>query len=105
MPSWKTTVGRLRLIGMVEGASFLLLMGVAMPLKYLAGMPEAVKWTGWIHGILFIIYGFAILAALLERRITFGKSVIAFVAAFLPFGPFLIDRSLAKDDVAEDPSC
>ena len=95
MPIWKTTIGRLRLTGMVEGTSFLLLMGVAMPLKYFAGMPEAVRWTGWIHGILFIVYCLAILQALMERRISFSRSVIAFIAALIPFGPFLIDRSLA----------
>ena len=42
---------------MVEGVSFLLLMGVAMPLKYFAGMPEAVKLAGWCHGVFFILYG------------------------------------------------
>lgn len=73
-------------------------MGVAMPLKYFAGIPEAVKWTGWIHGLLFIGYCFAILAALVNGRISFGKSVLAFVAALLPFGPFLIDRQLAGDE-------
>jgi integral membrane protein len=104
MPNMKSSVGRLRIIGLVEGVSFLMLMGVAMPLKYLAGMPEAVKWTGWIHGILFIALCLAILQALLERRISFLKSVMTFIAALLPFGPFLMDRSLAKDDEAENES-
>ncbi|MEO5716813.1 MAG: DUF3817 domain-containing protein, partial [Luteolibacter sp.] len=49
MPNWKTEIGRVRLVGMIEGVSFLLLMGVAMPLKYLAGMPVAVKVAGWGH--------------------------------------------------------
>lgn len=98
MPDWKCPLGRMRVVGMCEGASFLLLMGVAMPLKYFAGIPEAVKWTGWIHGLLFIGYCFTILETLLARRITFGKSVLAFVASLLPFGPFLIDRQLAKDE-------
>jgi len=86
---------------MLEGASFILLVGVAMPLKYLAGLPEAVRWLGMAHGVLFIIYCFAILLALLGRKISFGKSVLAFFAAFFPFGPFLIDRSLAEDEAAE----
>lgn len=98
MPNWKSPVGRMRLIGMLEGVSFLLLMGVAMPLKYLAGLPEAVKWTGWIHGILFICYCIVIFAALVGRRISFGKSLLAFVASLIPFGPFLIDRKLAEDE-------
>jgi integral membrane protein len=91
----------MRLIGMFEGVSFLLLMGVAMPLKYFAGFPEAVKWTGWIHGILFICYCMAILTALLGSRISFGKSVIAFVASLIPFGPFLVDGRFAGDEALE----
>ena len=50
-------MGRLRAVGMVEAVSFLLLLGVAMPLKYFAGMPLAVKIAGWIHGLLFIAFG------------------------------------------------
>jgi integral membrane protein len=88
----------MRVVGMFEGASFLLLMGVAMPLKYFAGIPEAVKWTGWIHGLLFIGYCFAILSALTSGGISFKKSVLAFVAALLPFGPFVLDRHLARDE-------
>jgi integral membrane protein len=101
MPNWKSPVGRVRLIGMFEGVSFLLLMGVAMPLKYLAGLPEAVKWTGWIHGILFIGYGLAIFAALVGGRMSFWKSALAFGASLIPFGPFLIDRTLAGDEALE----
>ncbi|MES2924275.1 MAG: DUF3817 domain-containing protein [Verrucomicrobiota bacterium] len=98
MPNWKSPVGRMRLIGMFEGVSFILLMAVAMPLKYFAGMPEAVKWTGWFHGILFICYCLAIFAALVGGRISVGKSVLAFAASLFPFGPFLIDRKLAGDE-------
>jgi integral membrane protein len=101
MPNWKTTVGRVRICGAFEGVSFVLLMGVAMPLKYLAGMPTAVKWPGWIHGVLFMVYCLAILMALVNGRLSFGKSVLAFVASLLPFGPFLIDRVLAKDEARE----
>ncbi len=101
MPNWKCPVGRMRLIGMFEGVSFLLLMGVAMPLKYCAGLPEAVKWTGWIHGILFICYCLAISAALVSGRISFGKSALAFVASLIPLGPFLIDRKLAGDQAIQ----
>lgn len=98
MPNWKTAVGRVRGVGMLEGISFLLLMGIAMPLKYFAGMPEAVKWTGWGHGLLFIFYCLTILTALLGGQLSFGKSVLAFVASLFPFGPFLIDGKLAKEE-------
>jgi integral membrane protein len=91
----------MRIVGSYECVSFLLLMGVGMPLKYLAGMPVAVKWTGWIHGILFIAYCVTILMALLPRRISFRRSVEAFIAALLPLGPFLLDRRLAVDEARE----
>ncbi len=63
-----SAVGRLRAVGMVEAVSFLLLLGVAMPLKYFAGMPLAVKIAGWIHGLLFIAFGVCLLVAHGERR-------------------------------------
>jgi integral membrane protein len=98
MQNWKTEIGRLRILGKMEGVSFLLLMGIAMPLKYFAGLPVAVKYTGWAHGLLFIFYCLAILLALTNGKISFGKSVLAFFAAFIPFGPFLIDPKIAADD-------
>jgi integral membrane protein len=101
MPKLATSVGQVRILGMIEGGSFLLLMGIAMPLKYFAGFPEAVRWTGWVHGILFIVYCLAIFAALTKGRISLGKSALSFVAALVPFGPFLIDRKLAEDEAAE----
>ncbi|MEP7128906.1 MAG: DUF3817 domain-containing protein, partial [Chitinophagales bacterium] len=51
-----TSIGRLRLAGITEGISFLVLLFIAMPLKYFADIPEAVKYTGWLHGLLFILY-------------------------------------------------
>lgn len=103
MPNWKTAVGRMRVVGMLEGVSFLLLMGIAMPLKYLAGRPEAVRYFGWLHGLLFIGYCLAILSALVNGKISFRKSVMAFVASLIPFGPFVIDRKLAGDEEVEEP--
>lgn len=94
-------MGRMRIAGMLEGVSFGLLMGVAMPLKYLAGITAAVEWTGWIHGILFIVYCMTILMSLTSGRISFRRSVEAFIAALFPLGPFLLDRRLAADERSE----
>jgi integral membrane protein len=87
-----TSIGRLRFIGFLEGLSFLILLGVAMPLKYIAGIPEAVFPVGLVHGTLFSLYLLAIGHALYLRKLTLGSSLLAFIAAFLPFGPFLMDR-------------
>jgi len=92
-----TTVGRLRAAGMVEAVSFLLLVGVAMPLKYFAGMPLAVRFAGWTHGLLFLVFGMCLLVAQGERQWPLRWTAMIFVAALLPFGPFVIDRRLQKE--------
>ena len=91
----KRSITQLRRVGYLEGVSFLVLLGVAMPLKYFAGMPQAVKFTGWIHGVLFVAYCLAILRAMREGRWPLSRGVLLFVAALLPCGPFVVDRRVA----------
>jgi integral membrane protein len=91
-----TPLGRLRVIGYCEGVSFLVLLGIAMPLKYAAGMPEAVLITGWIHGVLFIAYVIAAVQAASANRWPHGRLALAFAAAVLPFGPFVFDWWLRR---------
>ena len=94
----KTSIGRLRAIGMAEGLSFILLLFVAMPLKYMANMPIAVTIVGAIHGVLFL----AFLVVLFDTKVAMGwgikKALVPFVAALLPFGPFVIDRRLREEE-------
>lgn len=89
-------IGRLRAIGFVEGVSYLLLLGVAMPLKYAADMPLATKIAGWPHGLLFVALCVLLLQAKLEYDWPLKRAAIVFVAALLPFGPFLIDSRLKQ---------
>lgn len=96
----KTSIGRLRAIGLVEGVSFLLLLGVAMPLKYFAGLPQAVKVVGWIHGLLFITFCMVLLQTRLDAKWNAWRTATILVAALLPFGPFVIDGGLRKEDEA-----
>jgi integral membrane protein len=93
---WKTPIGRLRAAGFLEGTSFLILLFIAMPLKYAADIPEPVTVIGMLHGALFILYLLTIANALVIRDLTFVKSLLAFAAAFVPFGPFLLNRKLHK---------
>jgi len=65
-----------------------------MPLKYFAGMPLAVKIAGWTHGLLFIVFCMFLLVAHGERQWSMRWTAMIFVAALLPFGPFVIDRRL-----------
>jgi integral membrane protein len=94
----KTPIGRLRLIGMLEATSFILLLGIAMPLKYMAGKPEAVSVVGMAHGVLFVTFCGALLQAMNAHDWSIKKALKPFVAALLPFGPFIIDRQLKAED-------
>lgn len=102
MSPLSSPVGRLRAIGLAEGLSFLVLLGVAMPLKYLAGEPLAVKVVGWAHGVLFIAYLAALGQTALTHRWSMFKVALGVIAALLPFGPFVMDRRLRSwaSDVA-----
>ncbi|MGV3596512.1 MAG: DUF3817 domain-containing protein [Bacteroidota bacterium] len=92
----KTTLGRLRLIGFAEGVSFLILLFIAMPLKYAMGMPQAVKVVGMAHGVLFVVYVLAVILAAVEYGWNAKKVAIALVASILPFGPFYADAKIFK---------
>ena len=89
-------VGRVRFVGMLEGLSFLILLFIAMPLKYLADQPMAVRVTGMAHGVLFLLFLFVIFQAWGNKALTTKQSALAFLASLVPFGPFLIDRRLAE---------
>jgi len=88
----------LRQIGLIEGTSTLLLFFVAMPLKYFAGMPKAVSISGMIHGVLFIVYVLSLIRAALLLKRPFGWSTKVFIAAIIPFGPFVIERGLRREE-------
>lgn len=85
-----------RAIGIAEGISFLVLLLIAMPLKYYMDMPAAVKYTGWIHGLLFIAYVIAVLACARVMRWGLFKVLIALGASLIPFGTFVLDIELKR---------
>lgn len=91
-----THIGRMRLISLIEGVSFLVLLGVAMPLKYLAGVPEVVSVVGAVHGVLFILYALAAAALTLALRWSPLWFVGAMVASVVPFGTFYLDARLKR---------
>ncbi len=91
---YRTSIGRLRIIAIIEGISYLLLLGVAMPLKYLVGMPLAVKVAGWAHGVLYVFFCMALLQAMREHAWGVTRGLRLFVASLIPFGTFYTDRGL-----------
>jgi integral membrane protein len=88
------SIDRLRLASILDGVSYLVLLGIAMPLKYLADMPLAVRIVGSLHGFLFLALCACLLEVLVRRRLSFGWCVIVFVCALFPFAPFFLDRKL-----------
>lgn len=93
-----TPFGRFRLIAFLEGLSFLLLLFIAMPLKYILHFPQPVKYVGWAHGVLFIIYIVLLVNVWLSNRWSIWKVALAFLASLIPFGTFILDRQLVKEE-------
>lgn len=96
MKNWfSSSVGRLRLIGYLEGISLLILVGIAVPLKYMYANPALVKAIGPVHGILFLLFVFNTLQVGIEQRWRFAKTTWkVLVACIIPFGTFYIDRKI-----------
>lgn len=100
MHALKTTLGRLRVIGFWEGLSFLVLLLIAMPLKYFADWPHAVRVVGMAHGILFMLYVWAAIQAAVERDWPWKKTAVVLLASLLPAGPFVIDAKVLREEAA-----
>lgn len=100
-PDFRDPVGRVRAVGMVEGVSYLVLL-VCSVIKRVAEMPLGVQIFGPIHGALFLLLIVVIFQAWGNKALSLKLSALAFVASLLPFGPFLIDRQLAKSTPAGD---
>lgn len=96
----KKTFSWFRKIAIAEGISFVVLLFIAMPLKYFAGIPLAVTIVGAIHGILFI--AFMILAR--EVKMDFKKDfrwfIKAFIASILPFGTIIMDKEWKREELS-----
>ena len=88
---------RLRWLSRVEGVSTLLLLFVAMPLKYVAGKPLATSIVGSVHGALFVILCCALLLAVPKVRLPISTAFLGMIAAVVPFGPFWFDRKLVQN--------
>lgn len=90
----------LRAVSWAEGVSFLVLLFVAMPLKYGAGMPAPVRIAGLAHGVLFVVLGVTLIYTVAAVRWPLRRGGMVLLAALLPFGPFIIDRRMKQYDEA-----
>lgn len=98
--NFSTPLARLRLIGLIEGISCVLLFFVAMPLKYLANIPEAVLFVGSAHGGLWVLYLLAVVNVWRSRKWSLDRAVLAGLVSIPPLATFLFDRSLKREQDA-----
>jgi integral membrane protein len=85
---------KFRIINKIEGYSFLILLFLAMPLKYVMGFPVATKIAGMVHGILFLIFIYQLLEARSEEGFGKKETLWYFILSLVPFGSFYTDKLL-----------
>lgn len=94
----KTKVGRLRIIGFLEGISLLVLVFIAVPMKYYFNDPTLTKAIGPVHGALFLLFVFNVLSVGVEQKWKFSTITYKVIlASFIPFGTFFIDHKILKN--------
>lgn len=86
-----------RKTAIIEGISYLILLFVAMPIKYIFDIPEPVKYFGWIHGVLFLFYMAVLIIAAVNYKWSIKRIVIYIIGSVLPFVPFILDKNLKKE--------
>jgi|688.fasta_scaffold01893_9 integral membrane protein len=87
-------INLMRITGIIEGVSYLVLILIAMPLKYYADMPMAVRITGSVHGLLFVLFMYSIVHAMLKASLSFKHAAMAAIASLLPLATFFLDKSI-----------
>lgn len=93
---WTSPIGKIRVLGRWEAVSFLLLVGLGMPLKYMADQPLGVRIFGPIHGLLFLWLMMETISVTAAKKLTLSQAFLIFVASLLPFGPFLLEPRLKE---------
>lgn len=93
---WNSPVGKLRILGRGEGVSFVALVGIGMPFKYLLDDPLLVRLFGPLHGFLFLWLSLATASLVLNEGWPRSRGLAVFAASLLPFGPFVIETRLRQ---------
>ena len=95
------TVRTFATTALIEGISYVVLLGIAMPLKYFFNYPYAVTVVGWAHGALFMLYATLLVLCWIRYKWRFGRVVYYFIASLLPVVPFFVERKLRKEYASE----
>ncbi|WP_039865893.1 DUF3817 domain-containing protein [Pedobacter sp. BAL39] len=93
-----TTLSIFRKVALAEGISFVFLVFIAMPLKYWADMPLFVKYGGWAHGLLFVLYIIFLIMAWQEYAWKFTKVLLFGLASLIPLAPFWVEKKLGEEN-------
>lgn len=96
MSIYDSALKQLRAISWIEGISYLALLGIAMPMKYLADDATIMRSVGMVHGMLFVLFIVKALQAKIEYSWTIGRMLLAIGTALLPFGMVLLDRMVVR---------
>ena len=89
-------ISRFRTAARAEGISFLVLLFIAMPLKYLGDLPKAVTYVGWAHGVFFIWYWGAAIPLFIKLKWDLERLIGLGAASVLPFGTFVMEARWLK---------
>jgi integral membrane protein len=87
---------KFKLVNKIEGISFIILLFIAMPLKYQFGFPIATKIAGMVHGIFVFAFIYQIIEAKKEAGLTMKEIAKYTILSLIPFGSFYTDKILAK---------
>jgi integral membrane protein len=92
-----TNIGRLRIIGFLEGISLLVLLFIAVPIKYIGHDPSIVKAIGPIHGALFLLFIVNTISVGIEQKWQLKTTGKVLLACIIPFGTFYVDRKILRE--------
>jgi integral membrane protein len=98
MSLFENRMKQLRVVAWIEGISYIILLFVAMPMKYFAGAPAMVRTVGMIHGLLFVLFTITAFQAKIEYGWNARRFLRVFLTSFIPFGMIMLDR------MAEEPT-
>ena len=87
-------LNQFRIVSFIEGVSYLILLGFAMPMKYIYQNPVFVKFFGMVHGLVFILFIVFLFICYMKYRVRFHKSIKFFILSLIPFGFIWIDKEL-----------
>lgn len=92
----KTNIGRLRVLSLIEGLSLVLLVFLAVPMKYMFDSPMMVRVIGMTHGVLFLGLGFMTIMVGVEQGWKFKRMATIMLASVIPFGCFYVENKVFK---------